>query len=94
LFERVRPDVAARFSFLLGIPAVVGAEILEFGTMRSLDPDSRHAILVGTIIAGLTGALAIWCLMRVMASRRLHYFAYYLWPLGVFVLAMNWGRGG
>jgi undecaprenyl-diphosphatase len=94
LVRRMRPDVAARFSFLLGIPAVIGAQILEFGTLRALDPDSRRAVLAGAVVAGVVGIAAIWGLMRLLASRRLHYFAYYLWPLGVLVLMTSWGRGG
>jgi undecaprenyl-diphosphatase len=94
LARRMRPEVAARFSFLLGIPAVAGAQILEFGTLRGLDPASRSAVLVGAAVAGVVGVVAIWSLMRLLASRRLHYFAYYLWPLGVAVLVTSWGRGG
>jgi undecaprenyl-diphosphatase len=94
LLRRLRPDVAARFSFLLGIPAVIGAQLLEFETLRGLDPHSRQAVLAGAVVAGLVGMVAIWALMRLVVSRRLHCFAYYLWPLGVVVLAGSWGRGG
>jgi undecaprenyl-diphosphatase len=94
LMRRLRPDVAARFSFLLGIPAVLGAELLEFGDLRALDPASRHAVLVGAAVAGVVGVVAIWSLMRLLASGRLHYFAYYLWPLGTLVLLASWGGGG
>jgi len=94
LFRGLRADVAARFSFLLGIPAVFGAQLLEMHAIGSLDPASRDAVLAGTVVAGLTGVAAIWALMRVMRSGRLHYFAYYLWPLGTLVLMSSWGRGG
>jgi undecaprenyl-diphosphatase len=94
LLRRLRPDVAARFSFLVGIPAVIGAQILEFGTLRTLDPASGRAVVAGAVVAGLVGMVAIWSLMRLLASRRLHYFAYYLWPLGALVLMTSWGKGG
>lgn len=94
LVRRMRPDVAARFSFLLGIPAVIGAQILEFGTLRALEPESRRAVAIGALVAGVVGIVAIWSLMRLLASRRLHYFSYYLWPLGLLVLVGSWGRGG
>jgi undecaprenyl-diphosphatase len=94
LLRGLRPDVAARFSFLLGIPAVLGAQLLEMRAIGSLDPAVRSAVLVGTLVAGVTGVAAIWALMRVMRSGRLHYFAYYLWPLGALVLLSSWGRGG
>jgi undecaprenyl-diphosphatase len=94
LLRGLRPDVAARFSFLLGIPAVFGAQLLEMHAIGSLDAASRTAVLTGTAVAGVTGVAAIWALMRVMRSGRLYYFAYYLWPLGTLVLMSNWGRGG
>ncbi|HWP65820.1 MAG TPA: undecaprenyl-diphosphate phosphatase [Candidatus Limnocylindria bacterium] len=93
LLRHLRADVAARFSFLLGIPAVLGAQVLELGELRALDADMRQAVLVGALVAGVVGLGAIWTLMRVVASRRLHYFAYYLWPLGALVLLANWGKG-
>lgn len=94
LFRGMRPDVAARFSFLLGIPAVAGAQVLEFGTLRALDPESRRAVAVGALVAGVVGLAAIWALLRLLASGKLHYFAYYLWPLGTLVLLASWGKGG
>jgi undecaprenyl-diphosphatase len=94
LVSRLRPDVAARFRFLLGIPAVLGAELLEARAVAGLDPASLQAVAAGTLVAMVTGLVAIVLLMRVMASHRLYYFAYYLWPLGVLVLAMSRGTGG
>lgn len=94
LLRHLRPDVAARFSFLLGIPAVAGAQLLEMHAIASLEPAARRAVAAGTVVAGLTGVVAIWALMRVMLSERLHWFAYYLWPLGALVLATSWGTGG
>ena len=94
LFGGLRPDVAARFSFLLGIPAIIGAQLVELDTILSLDPASLRAVVAGTLVAAITGLLAIWALMRLVLSQRLHYFAFYLWPLGAFVLAAAAGGGG
>ena len=94
LLSRLRPDVAARFSFLLGLPAVVGAEIMEARTLLALDPASVRAVAAGALVTGATGVVAIWSLLRVLASQRLHYFSYYLWSLGGLVLMASWGKGG
>lgn len=87
LFRRIRSDVAARFSFLLGIPAVVGAEFGEAKILFALGPSARLPLGIGIVVSGLTGLVAIWALMRIVQEGRLHLFAYYLWTLGGLVLA-------
>jgi len=94
LLSRLRGDVAARFSFLLGLPAVAGAELMELRTVVALDPASVRAVTAGALAAGVTGLVAIWWLLRLLSAQRLHYFSYYLWPLGVLVLFASWGGGG
>ena len=86
-------EVAARFGFLLGIPAIVAAEVSQLGTLRTLSADSLGALAAGTVVAGLVGFAAIWGFMQLVRVHRLHYFAYYLWPLGIFVLAASVVKG-
>jgi len=86
IFARVRPDVAARFSFLLGIPAIVGAEIVQLPALLSLGPEARIPILIGVVVAGVSGLAAIWTVLRLVETGRLHYFSYYTWALGLVVL--------
>jgi undecaprenyl-diphosphatase len=86
LFRRIRPDVAARFSFLLGIPVVGGAVVLEAPKALALGPEAYTPLAAGIAVALVTGLLAIWTLMRAVASGKLHWFAYYTWALGLCVL--------
>ncbi|MCW5892186.1 MAG: undecaprenyl-diphosphate phosphatase [bacterium] len=86
LFRRIRPDVAARFSFLLGIPAIAGAVVLEGPKALALGPEAYTPLAAGILVALITGLVAIWLVMRAVASGRLHWFAYYTWTLGVAVL--------
>ncbi|MGH7893151.1 MAG: undecaprenyl-diphosphate phosphatase, partial [Candidatus Binatia bacterium] len=86
LFRRLRTDVAARYSFLLGIPAIAGAELGEAKALLALGPGARTPLAVGIVVSGVTGFAAIWGLLRIVQARRLHYFAYYTWALGVLVL--------
>jgi undecaprenyl-diphosphatase len=67
MLSRLRPDVAARFSFLLGIPAVVGAELVEVPAVLALDRGSLLAVAAGIVVAAGSGALAIWTLLRLLA---------------------------
>lgn len=85
---------AARFSFLLGVPAILGVAMLEF-------IDERHALaaagawywlgcLVGAVAAGITGYLALKIVIKTLSSRVFHRFAWYCVPLGIFVIIVAW----
>lgn len=83
-----RPD-AARFSFLLGIPAIAGAGIFEVkDAMRELGSDALPALVVGTLVAAISSYLAIAWLMRWLGKHRLGVFGAYRIVLGVVVLAL------
>jgi undecaprenyl-diphosphatase len=86
LFRRLRPDVAARFSFLMAIPAIAGAELVEVPKLADFGPQAHAPLLAGIVVAGATGFAAIWGLFRVMRAQRLHYFAYYTWALGALLV--------
>jgi undecaprenyl-diphosphatase len=86
IFARVRPDVAARFSFLLGIPAILGAVVLQVPSMAGLGPEARVPLLTGVAVAGVSGLAAIWTVLRLVETGRLYWFSYYTWVLGTAVL--------
>ncbi|HJQ82763.1 MAG TPA: undecaprenyl-diphosphate phosphatase [Candidatus Binatia bacterium] len=86
LFRRTRPDVAAKFSFLLAIPAILGAEVVEARSIFGLAPAARVPVAIGVVVAGLVGFFAIAALLRVVRGGKLHWFAYYCWALGLAVL--------
>jgi undecaprenyl-diphosphatase len=79
---------AFRFSFLLSIPAVGGAFLLELLQMKQV-PDSWLMVGIGVAVAALFGLGALWLLERVMQKNRLHYFAVYCVLLGVAVLVLS-----
>lgn len=80
-------DLAARFSFLLSIPAVLGAGMLKFKDLYSGGSDLQFwPALAGALSAGLSGFLAILFLLRLVRQGRLHFFAYYCWAVGLLVL--------
>jgi undecaprenyl-diphosphatase len=66
-FLRLSRDAAARFSFLLLVPIVLGAVVLK-GTKDvllggGLPPGSAGPFIVGTLAAAVTGLIAIWALL-------------------------------
>ena len=80
---------AADFSFLLSVPAVLGAAFVEEATHHREVMAAAATLwlpaLVGALVAGLTGAGAIVAVRRIVQGGRLHLFATYLVPLAVVV---------
>jgi undecaprenyl-diphosphatase len=69
---------AARFSFLLSIPAIAGAGIFEArDAYRVLGPGAAPALLVGTATAAVSGYMAIAWLIKWLGSHDLIGFAIY-----------------
>ncbi len=85
----LRRDEAARFSFLLSIPAVAAAGLFE---LRKAGRDMGQAgwlpILVATVVAGVVGYATIAWLIRFLKTRSLVPFAYYRIALGVVLLGL------
>lgn len=76
-------DVAARFSFLLSIPAILGAVVLVMKDGVTLSSGTLPALGVGFVSSMLVGYGALWMLVALVRKGGLHNFAYYLWPVAV-----------
>lgn len=81
---------AARFSFLLSLPAVGGAAILDLMDVGVAGAGISPALLfAGAAASAVTGFVAIKVLLQLLEARRLHLFAYYVWVLGLLVIFMG-----
>jgi len=72
----------AEFSFLMSIPAILGAGLLELGSIGREGPGAAP-LVVGFFTALLTGVVAIQRFVRLLKSRGFHRFAWYCWTVGV-----------
>lgn len=70
-------EAATRFSFLLSLPALLGAFALSLGDLGEPGPYSGVAIVAGVVAAFVSGYAAIRFLVRLVASERLTGFARY-----------------
>jgi len=77
---------AARFAFLLGIPAIAAAGLLEFGELMSDGGGVPATTLVGMVVAGVTGYLAIAILIRILTRFGLAPFGIYCVAVGIISL--------
>jgi undecaprenyl-diphosphatase len=83
MFMGFRRDAAARFTFLLAIPATVaaaGKESLELGRM-GVSAANAQLMIIGVLVSGIVGYLTIKYFLRFLAGHRLDVFAYYRWAL-------------
>lgn len=83
------PVEAARFGFLLGIPVIAGAGLLS--AVRAVDDGAgiEGSTIVGALVAGVVGYLAIALLIRVMTSVGLAPFGIYCIAVGIIGLAFT-----
>jgi undecaprenyl-diphosphatase len=75
---------AAEFSFLISIPAILGALVLEI--LKNPNAASREEImplLIGGSVAFLAGWFALRLLLRILRAGSLHRFSYYLAAIGI-----------
>jgi undecaprenyl-diphosphatase len=85
-------EAAARFSFLLGTPAILGAGVLQlFDVVRGAETatSSVAAIVVGTLAAGVVGYLCIRFLLAYLRRGKLYPFAIYCAVIGLAVIAAS-----
>ena len=75
----VNRETAARFSFIMSIPAILGAVVLHIGELVAVPPpvDDLLAILMGTMASAISGYFAIVLLMRIIRKGSLEWFGYY-----------------
>ncbi len=75
----INRETAARFSFIMSIPAILGAIVLQGKDLldRSLADGELTNILVGTLASAVSGYLAIVLLMHIVRRGQLHWFGYY-----------------
>ncbi len=83
IFTGMDPELAARYSFLLSIPAIVGANMMEIKGIAGISANHLPAYAAGAIVAFLAGYLAIDVLLKVVVKRNLWKFSVYLFILGL-----------
>ena len=81
LFCGIDREEAARFSFLLSVPSILGALLVEAnGAANSVAGES---MILGFVSAAVTGYFCLALLVRLVKENRLSMFSYYCWALGL-----------
>lgn len=89
LFLGLKRDVAARFSFLLSVPAILASGVLQlFEAMQFIDQSMAVNIIIATVVSGISGYLAIDFLLKFLKKNTTFAFIYYRIALGILILSL------
>ncbi|CCO08177.1 undecaprenyl-diphosphate phosphatase [Desulforamulus hydrothermalis] len=88
LFQGINKQAAARFSFLLSLPAILGAVVLQSVKLVGGHAESIGLLplLAGTVAAALAGYVAVKWMLAIIQRGSLKVFSIYVWLLGIGVL--------
>lgn len=87
LFAGLTRETAARFSFLLSIPAIAASGVLELKEAIHKLPDSSYLpLIVATIVSGLVGYVSIWFLLRFLRTHSTGVFIVYRLIVGSVII--------
>jgi undecaprenyl-diphosphatase len=81
-------DFAVKFVFLISIPTILGSLILELpdGIKAGLHGEPVGPVIVGVLVAFLSGLFAVKVMLKVVSNKKLKYFSYYLFVVAAAVI--------
>jgi len=89
LLRRVKKEKAFQYSFLLYIPAVIGATIgtsvKEWQNLATAEVEV-FSIVFGLVVTAIVGYIFLKLLFKVIAKEKFHVFAYYCWTVGLLII--------
>lgn len=88
----LKREWAVRFAFLVSIPPILGSVILELPdalVAGTVDSSLTVPILAGVIVSAVSGLIAIKGMIRLVSGKKLTYFSYYTWILGISVIVYS-----
>jgi undecaprenyl-diphosphatase len=88
LYRGLDRTFAARFSFLVSVPVIFGATLLEVKDLFSEDGAviAFAPAFVGMAVAAIAGYVSIRYMIAIISKKGLRVFSYYVWILGILIL--------
>jgi len=84
----LHPKQAADFSFLIFIPAMLGATLLQYQDLMAMGASELNVCIVGAVVTAVFSYAAIWFLLRLLQRRVIIPFAWYCLAAGAATLAI------
>ena len=88
LISGLNREFAVRFAFLISIPSILGSVVVELPeALKAGVPDGTAGpMIVGIIVAAVSGLIAIKTMIRIVSKKKLSIFSYYTWIVGAAVI--------
>lgn len=84
----MRKEDAFRFSFLVSIPAILGAFLLEATSVESIKMLTTPSSITAFVVAILVGLASLWLLKIILKSKKLYWFGFYCLALGIVLITI------
>lgn len=91
LLRRVKKEKVIRYSFLLSIPAIIGAVVIESMNLTVSNVDTT-TLLLGALTSMIVGYASLKLLLKIILKERFHLFAYYCWTVGVILILYHFSQ--
>lgn len=78
----IKPSVAAEFSFLLAIPAIIGAVVFKLDDLLHMDTSLMGQYGFGLVVTFLSSLFAVYAVLALIKKGKFEYFAYYCFAAG------------
>ncbi len=81
-------NVAIKFAFLISIPSILGSVVMEApdAFQEGMEMSLIGPVILGVLVAALSGFLAIKTMLRVVAGKKLYWFSIYVWVVAITLL--------
>jgi len=91
LISGLKREFAVEFVFLISIPSILGSVVLEMpkALAEGMDASMTGPLIVGVILAALSGIFAIKAMIKVVSNKRLIGFTIYVWIVAACVLGYS-----
>lgn len=89
LFVGLKREAAARYSFLLSVPAILASGLLQlYEALKFVDQSMVISLIISTIVSAISGYLAIDFLLKYLRKNTTFIFVYYRIGLGIFIIIL------
>lgn len=86
LFRKLKPEIAYKFSFLLAVPVILGAFVLQIPSLMQQGQNNYLIYILGALISFLTGVISLKILEKILKNGKLFWFSLYLIILSIVIL--------
>ncbi|MFA5460258.1 MAG: undecaprenyl-diphosphate phosphatase [Candidatus Paceibacterota bacterium] len=86
LLRKLKPEIAYKFSFLLAVPVILGAFVLQIPNLIQQGQNNYLIYVIGALVSLLTGIISLKILEKILKKGKLYWFSLYLIIISMIIL--------